>query len=682
MKKRFSCESFLDFKFVSDPQLSPDGMHTAFIVKKADIKNNTYQSMLYLLQNETGDIRQMGSDESIAAYCWETEKSILFPNSTDYCSLNIEDGTVTRKFSLPVKSEKLLPAGDGIYVLTASFDADAPSPDGLSEEEYKLELEKYKNRGYQHITEIPFTSNGAGFVNRKRKRIYLYNSKTEELTPITGPMFQTADIKVKNGKVLYIGQEFTDIKSLKNGVYIYDIKADSHICLLEPEHFLVKGFELYEDMAVLNLTDGASYGNGENGDFYTVNIHTKELRLLSPHRHHCIGNTVTSDVKLGAGQTTVIDGDCLYYTSTVDMDCIIEKLNLHTGEQTRLTGAGSVDFLDVKDGQLVCTAFRGCRLPEIYTCNADASTVEENLLAQRTHFNDFFEKEYEISVPEYIECHGSAPWPIQGYVIKPAGYEPGKKYPGILAIHGGPRLTYGPVFMHQMQLFASSGYFVFFCNPRGSEGRGNEFGDIRKRFGDIDFSDFMEFTDTVLGHYPDIDPARLAVEGGSYGGFMTNWIIGHTDRFAAACSQRSIANWTGMEGTTDIGYYFCKGQTGASHMEDHALQWKQSPLASADKCTTPTLFIHGEKDYRCYMQEAFQMFSALKRSGCPAKLCLFQGENHELSRSGRPKQRLRRLEEMLEWFDTYVSLNAGSQKSCSEEVCVTERTGEYKEKGV
>ena len=263
------------------------------------------------------------------------------------------------------------------------------------------------------------------------------------------------------------------------------------------------------------------------------------------------------------------------------------------------------------NGKIVCIAFVGNRLPELYE-------IKEKELEQLTHFNDWVEEEYEISTPEYIESKGSAPWEIHGYVLKPAGY------------------------------------FVFFCNPRGAEGRGNEFGDIRKRFGDIDFIDFMEFTDAVLVAYPDIDPQKLGVEGGSYGGFMTNWIIGHTDRFAAACSQRSISNWTGMEGTTDIGYYFCKGQTGASYMEDHELQWKQSPLASADKCVTPTLFIHGEKDYRCAVQEAFQMFAALKIHGCPAKLCLFEGGNHELSRSGRPKQRLQRLEEMRDWFAEYI----------------------------
>lgn len=647
MKKSFTCDSFLDFKFINDPQLSPNGAFTAFFVKKSDIKSNSYQNTFYLLDNKSGGIRQMTSAKSVASYCWEDEKSILFPTASGYSILDTDSDTIREEVSLPLRADRILPAGKDVYALTSSFDLDAPCQEGLTKEEYEKQLNAYRNRGYEHIREIPFTLNGAGFVNRKRKRVCLFNSRTGQLDVLTEPLFHTAGMKVSAGKILYVGQTFTDIKSLKNGAYIYDIEKKRHACLLEPERFLVKSFDIYQNQVILNLTDGASYGNGENGDFYSIDIETAELRLLSEHQHHCIGNTITSDVKPGSGQTTAVDGDYLYYTSTVDMEGIIERLNLLTGEQTRITKEGSVDFLDVKNGRLVCAASCGLLLPELYM-------LEENTLKQQTHLNDFIQEEYEISIPEYIESHGSGPYSIQGYVLKPVNYSPDKKYPGILAIHGGPRLTYGPVFMHQMQLFAGQGYFVFFCNPRGAEGRGNEFGDIRKRFGDIDFTDFMEFTDAVLDKYPAIDRGRLAVEGGSYGGFMTNWIIGHTNRFLAACSQRSIANWTGMEGTTDIGYYFCKGQTGASHMEDHELQWKQSPLKYADKCTTPTLFIHGDSDYRCYMQEAFQMFAALKMHGCPAKLCLFQGENHELSRSGRPKQRLKRLEEMAGWFQTYV----------------------------
>lgn len=244
---------------------------------------------------------------------------------------------------------------------------------------------------------------------------------------------------------------------------------------------------------------------------------------------------------------------------------------------------------------------------------------------------------------------------IDGWVILPKDYDPSKKYPAILDMHGGPRVAFGNTMFHEMQVFANNGYFVMLCNPRGGDGRGDEFADLREKYGTIDFQDFMEFVDHVCEQYPAIDTARIGVTGGSYGGWMTNWIIGHTDRFQAACSQRSIANWTGMEGTADIGYYFAKGQTGASHREDRDLQWQQSPLRYADHVTTPTLFLHGEEDYRCWKLEAIQMFTALQLRGVPSRLCLFPGENHELSRSGRPRQRLRRLEEMLRWYQRYLN---------------------------
>lgn len=662
MKKLFTSETFLEYQFISDCQISPDGGYTAFIVKKADIKENAYTSQVYILNNKSGELKQITSINSVGAYAWEDENTILFPalrnekvkeavkdgkQCMSYYALSLNGGEAEELFRLPIKGGKLNPIGKGLYAVIDSYDNDRPIVEGLSEEEQQKKINAYNNRHYEHFKEIPYAVNGEGYVSRKRKRLYLYDSNINELKAITAPMFNVVGMKISDGKILYVGQEFKDVKGLKNGVYVFDTNTNTNVCILEKDKYIVKGFELYQNQVILNLTDALSYGNGENGDFYTIDIDTKEMKLLSEHQHHCIGNTVTSDVKMGVGQTTKVDGEYIYYTSTVDMDCIIERIHIPTGKQEKVTQTGSVDFIDVKDSNIVCVAFLGDRLPEVYT-------VENGTLCKKTHLNDHILEEYKISEPEYIESKGSSKLEIQGYVYKPVDYEVGKKYPAVLVIHGGPRLTYGPYFMHEMQVFASAGYFVFFCNPRGSEGRGNAFADIRKQFGDIDYIDFMEFTDTVLEKYTDIDKTKLAVEGGSYGGFMTNWIIGHTNRFAVACAQRSIANWSGMEGTTDIGYYFCKGQTGASHMEDHELQWKQSPLAYADKCVTPTLFLHGEKDYRCYMQEAFQMFSALKIHGCPTKLCLFEGENHELSRSGRPKQKLQRLVEMLDWFSVYI----------------------------
>ena len=247
---------------------------------------------------------------------------------------------------------------------------------------------------------------------------------------------------------------------------------------------------------------------------------------------------------------------------------------------------------------------------------------------------------------------------LDGWVLKPRDFDPKKSYPGILDIHGGPKTVYGEVFYHEMQFWANEGYFVFFCNPRGGDGRGNEFADLRGKYGSIDYDDIMAFCDEVQTKYPQLDKKRLAVTGGSYGGFMTNWIIGHTDRCAAAASQRSIANWIGFGFTSDIGDDFAKDQMGLGKKGNvwNSMEklWLHSPLQYLDRCTTPTLFIHSDEDYRCPLSEGYQMYAALQQLGVETRMCGFRGENHELSRSGKPLHRIRRLKEITAWFDSHL----------------------------
>ena len=236
----------------------------------------------------------------------------------------------------------------------------------------------------------------------------------------------------------------------------------------------------------------------------------------------------------------------------------------------------------------------------------------------------------------------------------PKDYEPGKKYPAILDVHGGPRAVYSKIFFHEMQVWAGAGYFVFFCNIHGSNGQGNKYGDLRGRYGTVDYDDLMKFTDAVLAKYSDIDQTRMGITGGSYGGFMTNWVIGHTDRFKAAASQRSIANWLSFEHLSDISPEFCVDQVGATEDDDPAKVWFHSPLKYAKYATTPTLFLNSDEDYRCPMAEGMQMFHALLANRVEARMTVFHGENHELSRSGRPENRLRRLNEIQKWFDGHL----------------------------
>ncbi|MBO4213462.1 MAG: S9 family peptidase [Lachnospiraceae bacterium] len=279
--------------------------------------------------------------------------------------------------------------------------------------------------------------------------------------------------------------------------------------------------------------------------------------------------------------------------------------------------------------------------------------LKNGKVTKLTHFNDSMLKGRYVAVPEKMTIQSEG-FDIDGWVLKPIDYNPKKKYPAILEVHGGPKTVYGEIFHHEMQHFASEGYFVFFCNPVGSDGRGGKFADIRGHYGDHDFKNLMDFTDAVLKKYPQIDPKRVGVTGGSYGGFMTNWIVGHTDRFACAATQRSISNWISFHGVSDIGPYFAKDQTQGDIEGKIKKMWDQSPLKYADNVKTPLLFIHSDEDYRCPLSQGMQFYSALANKGQIVRMCIFHGENHELSRSGKPKHRMRRLTEISNWMKEYL----------------------------
>ena len=247
---------------------------------------------------------------------------------------------------------------------------------------------------------------------------------------------------------------------------------------------------------------------------------------------------------------------------------------------------------------------------------------------------------------------------LEGFILlPPAAREAGAKtFPAILDIHGGPKTVYGDIYFHEMQFWASEGYIVIFTNPRGSDGRNDAFSDIRGDYGGRDFRDIMAFVDESLQRYPQIDPERVGVTGGSYGGFMTNWIVTHTDRFKAAATQRSISNWTSFYGVSDIGFRFAFDQNNTSWEDDDAFSvlWDRSPLKYIRNAKTPTLVLHSDEDYRCPLEQGVQFFTGLVDFGVPAKLIVFNKETHELSRSGKPKGRKKRLLEITQWFEKYV----------------------------
>ncbi|OMH28169.1 peptidase S9 [Tersicoccus phoenicis] len=244
-------------------------------------------------------------------------------------------------------------------------------------------------------------------------------------------------------------------------------------------------------------------------------------------------------------------------------------------------------------------------------------------------------------------------YPVHGWVLTPSGPGP---HPVLLNIHGGPYAQYGWNLFDEAQVYASAGYAVVMCNPRGSAGYGQEHGRaIRQAMGTVDATDVLTFLNGAIAADPALDGTRLGVMGGSYGGFLTAWLIAHDHRFAAAIVERGFLDPDGFAGTSDIGSFFGHEYVG----RDPGIVRAQSPLAVADRVRTPTLVIHSEQDLRCPLPQAQNYFERLLDAGVESELLVFPGEDHELSRAGTPHHRKQRFEAILRWWQRWLPVRAG-----------------------
>jgi len=657
-------DDFTRYKFLSAISLSPNGKNTGFVLHQMDLEDNKYLSNIYIYKAEEKETVKLTSLDEEVSFLWRDDNRIIFPALRDkkdkkrmekkeeftvYYEININGGEANRSFELPLKVASIEFIDQDNLLVTGGFDLNKPNLEDLSTEDKEKALKKLEEeKDYEVLDEIPFWLNGVGFTNKKRTRLYIYNLREKSLKPITDEFTDVASAKLSadRSKIVIVASSFTDKMQIRSDLHLYHIGEEKLDRLTHEEVFSYSYGDFLGDKIVFTGNDMKSYGINENPHFYLMDLDGSGVRKISGQDFDSgLWSSVGSDSRFGSSRSMIIDGEFLYFTTTEGYNSYINRIDIE-GKIERLTkDNGSIDGFDVKNGKIHFIGLRGLNLQELYSLGGEES--------QLTSFNQWVGEEKKLSSPQYLPLELDD-LSIDGWVMKPVDYEEGKKYPAILNIHGGPKTAYGEVFYHEMQYWANEGYAVFYCNPRGSDGKGDEFADIRGKYGSIDYQDLMDFTDLVLESYPFIDRDRIGVTGGSYGGFMTNWIIGHTDRFKAAASQRSISNWISKFGTTDIGYYFVEDQGAATPWSDMEKLWFHSPMKYADRVTTPTLFIHSEEDYRCWLPEGIQMFTSLKYHGVEARLVMFRGENHELSRSGKPKHRIRRLEEITNWFNKYL----------------------------
>ena len=653
---------FLNYRFLSNLKYAPGGKAAAFVVANCNEEENTYESRLWLYSNNT--LKQLTDLGSESSFIWTDENHILFPAVrstkekkrkeakeafTSYYLLDINGGEAVHAFTLPFSASRIEQAGDG-YVVLGSIDANYPDYYKMSADERAAVAKHYdEEKDYEVLDEIPFWFNGRGMVNKKRTALFTV-SATGEVQRITEPLFDMGDFVCLDDAVIYTGNAYSSKKPRKEGKFFrLDLTTGESSLLSEYPELSIGRLQKVGDRIWVSANAGLRHGNNENSWMYILSPDSGELKLLR-QEEYSMYNSAGSDCRYGGGVSWQAKSGKLYHLTTREGSGHLYCLDNSGCSTPIITKDGSIDAIAIceESDEALLIAMYDNRLQELYA--ADLATGE---IRRLSHFNDAALQDKYVADyhPITVESQG---YSIGGWVLLPKDFDPNKTYPAVLDIHGGPKTVYGPIFYHEMQLWANMGYFVFFCNPKGGDGRDNDFMDIRGHYGETDYQNLMDFTDKVLATYPQIDPARVCVTGGSYGGFMTNWIIGHTDRFCCAASQRSISNWISFYGVSDIGTTFGTDQCGGNPFNDMEKLWRQSPLRYAANAKTPTLFIHSDEDYRCPLNEGLQMFTALTELGVPTRLCMFHGENHELSRSGKPKHRIRRLTEITDWFEQYA----------------------------
>jgi dipeptidyl aminopeptidase/acylaminoacyl peptidase len=616
----------------SDPRVAPDGSRIAFVVSTPDIEEDRNDSRIWLA-DDAGD-RVLTNGPGDKAPRWSPDGSSL---------------AFIRKADDSVAQLAVMPLGGGEVRVITDFDHGVEavewSPDGsrlmvvaiTATEEWSDLDDDERERRPRRITSVPYRFDGRGSTHDRRRHLWIVEPEGELeprcLTP--GDHDEEFPAWSPDGATVAFISDHDPGRGLVSGNDVFEVDVESG----EISRAAARGIW----HSVSYRPDGALHllGNVETAYPVDAYLYRREpdgsLTALTGHLDR-------GSVSPAAGPAAVVWDNDNAVIGLEDSGAfgVIEVSSDRTIE-TIVDGQRIITGFDIHDGRLIFTASKWDSPGELYSTLDGAEQ-------QLTSLNSM---DLGLIEPEHFRVE-SGDGEIDVWVHLPDGDE---SVPVLLSIHGGPASQYGFGFFDEFQVYSGAGYGVIATNPRGSSGRGRDFARavVGAGWGDVDLEDVRAAVEASLDRFPRLDRGRMGLMGGSYGGFMTAWIIGQEDRWRSAVVERALISWTSFAGTSDIGGVFPENYTGVSYPQGWQTWWELGPLALAENVTTPTLILHSEDDFRCPIEQAEQYFMALLRNGTTTEMLRFPGEGHELSRGGSPLHRKERFDAVLDWHGRYLN---------------------------
>ncbi|MGD2100771.1 MAG: S9 family peptidase [Acidimicrobiia bacterium] len=606
----------------SDPRLSPDGSRIAFVVSSPNLEDDRYDRSIWI------DDEPFTRGPGDTAPRWSPDGSRLaFLRSVDGDPAQVAiiplaggEAHMLTEFDLGVEAVEWSPDGSSLVAVAITHDEDWAD---LTDDE--------RDRKPRRVTRVPYRFDNKGWTHDRRRHLWLVSpdgsAEPRCLTP--GDYDEELPAWSPDGSRIAFISDRDPSQGLVSGNDVWEVDVASG----ELTQVTDRGFWAF----VSYRPDGVLHALGNTDSRYPVNFYLQRFDDGGPTP--LTEQLDRSSVSLSAGPAALKwDGE----------DAIVGLEDSGMFGVLRVDPGGAVT--KEVDGELVVSGFDVHEGRLAYTASTPVSPGE--VFSNGTQTSHLNESDLELVEPDHFRVT-SGEHEIDVWVYLP---DSATRVPLLLNVHGGPASQYGHGFFDEFQVYVGAGYGVVACNPRGSSGRGTEFVEAVRgeAWGVVDLADVRAAVEGALARHERLDSDRMGVMGGSYGGFMTAWMIGQEKRWKSAVVERALISWTSFAGTSDIGGVFPENYLQKPYPEAWGTWWEKGPLALAENVETPTLVLHAENDFRCPIEQAEQYFMALLRNGTTAELIRFPGEGHEMSRSGKPRHRRERFDAILDWHSHHL----------------------------